>query len=239
MVDRIEQRDRLAVDVDGERHVHVAAERRAHPFRDHGLAVPGRAVQEYRFARVDRRPELLEHVVADDEMREALPHPIALDVPARRRQRPHRLDVGGQRHRHRADVLIGGQVLRGAIAAEVGERVAEAGGPRSGGAPHLDDPFGPRVLDNRLEQGVGQPQPCGQRQPGRLAGVQGLHEQLRDLIACDPRRFKRGGRRRDGRAAFVARGAGPSIAAAGGRSSASAQFSSVAACMAIWSPSDP
>ena len=70
--DRVVHRDDLAVDVDRVRHVHVAAERPAHAFGDHRLAVAGRAVEEHRLAGVDRRAELLEHLVADDECEKPL-----------------------------------------------------------------------------------------------------------------------------------------------------------------------
>jgi len=45
-----------AVDVDRIRHVHVAAQSASHAFRNHRLAVPGRAIQKDRAAGVDRRP---------------------------------------------------------------------------------------------------------------------------------------------------------------------------------------
>jgi hypothetical protein len=57
-----------AVDVDGVRDVHVAADGPAHAFGDHRLAIARRAVEEHGLAGVDRRPELLEHLLADDQM---------------------------------------------------------------------------------------------------------------------------------------------------------------------------
>ena len=38
------------------------------PFRDDGLAVARRAVEEQRLAGVHRRPELIEHRVVDDQV---------------------------------------------------------------------------------------------------------------------------------------------------------------------------
>ncbi len=182
VVDRIEHRDDVAVDVDRVRHVHVAAERAAQAFGDHGLAVSGRAVEEHRLAGVDRRAELLEHLVADDQVREALPQPLAIDVAARRRERAHLRDVGGQRHRRRADVLADVEVLARAIAAGVGQRVAVARRARSGGAAHFDELLGAHALDERLEHRERQPQAVGEREAGRLAAVERLDQQLLDLI---------------------------------------------------------
>ena len=49
----------------------LAAERAADPFGHDRLAVAGRAVEEERLRRVDRRPELVEHRLVDDELIEA------------------------------------------------------------------------------------------------------------------------------------------------------------------------
>ena len=61
VVDRVEHRDDVPVDVDGVRHVHVAADRPAEAFGNHRLAVAGRPVEEERLVGVGGRPELLEH----------------------------------------------------------------------------------------------------------------------------------------------------------------------------------
>ena len=67
MVHRIEDGNGLAVHVDCVRHVHLGAERAADAFRDDGLAVAGRAVEEQRLAGVHRGPEQVLHRVVHDE----------------------------------------------------------------------------------------------------------------------------------------------------------------------------
>ena len=158
VVDRIEHRDGLAVDVDGVRHVHVGAERAADPFGDDGLAVAGRAVEEERLARVHRRTELVVHRLVDDQALEALREAVAIDPGPRRHAGA---DVGvvlRQRHRRRADVAVDVEELHRPVAAEIGQDVAVAGGAGAAGAAHLDQLLDARVLDHRVEHRVGQPQ---------------------------------------------------------------------------------
>ena len=66
--DRIEHGDRMPIDVDRVRQVHVAAQRAPHAFREHRFAVSGRPVEKDRLARVHGRAELLDHLVANDEV---------------------------------------------------------------------------------------------------------------------------------------------------------------------------
>src|SRR5262245_47205813 len=80
VVDWIAHRHHVPVDVDRMRDVHVAAERAAHAFRQHRLAVSGRSVEKHALAHVHGRAELLEDVVADDQMLEALREAVTLDV---------------------------------------------------------------------------------------------------------------------------------------------------------------
>ena len=83
VADRVVDGHDVAVHVDRVRHVHIATERAAHAFGNHRLAVAGRSVEEHGLAGVDRRAEVLEHVVVDDEMREAAAQPFAIDVASR------------------------------------------------------------------------------------------------------------------------------------------------------------
>ena len=62
----------LPFDLDRVRDRDVAVEQIADRLRDDRLAVSGRAVDEHRVAGVDGRAELVEHAVADDQMRERL-----------------------------------------------------------------------------------------------------------------------------------------------------------------------
>ena len=153
VVDRVEHRDEVPVDLDRVRHVHVAAEGASHALGDHGLAVTGRAVEEHRLARVDRRAELLEDVVADDEMREAAPEAFAIDVAAcghqaraSRRRTRRAAPAPGRCTGSRRDTAARGRVPR---------RSACIGSPPTRtpvDAPDLDEPLGARVLDERLQQ---------------------------------------------------------------------------------------
>ena len=152
MVDRVVQRDGLAIDVDRVRQIHVAAERPAHALGDDRLAVSGRPVQEDRFSGVDGGAKLVEHVVFDDQMREAAAQPLAIDVAPRCLQRLHRRDVGRQRHGRRPDVLVGLEILLCAIAPQIRQRVPIPGRARSCRTLHFDEPLDPdNVLDDRFE----------------------------------------------------------------------------------------
>ena len=82
VVDRVVHRDDVPVHLDRVRHEHVAADRAPEALGDDALAVPRRAVEKDRLVGVDRRPELLEHAVADDEVREAVTQPLLIDVAA-------------------------------------------------------------------------------------------------------------------------------------------------------------
>ena len=62
----------------------VAVEQVVDRLRDDRLAVSGRAVDEHRVAGVDRRAELIQHVLADDQMREGACAPRARRLVRRR-----------------------------------------------------------------------------------------------------------------------------------------------------------
>ena len=119
-------------------------------------------------------------------MREALAQPLAIDITARRGERAHLRDIGRQRHRRRAGVPVDREVLLGAVASEVGRRVAIAGACRSVAAAHLDQPLDAEALDDRLEDRERQTQPLGEHQAGQLAAVQRLDQKLFDLSVVSP-----------------------------------------------------
>src|SRR5690349_21711304 len=81
VTDRIEHGDDVALDVDREGHVHVAADRASESFRQYRLAIARRAVEEDRLVGVCRRTELFEDVIIDDEMSEAVAQTLANDEP--------------------------------------------------------------------------------------------------------------------------------------------------------------
>ena len=81
------------------------------------------------------------------EVLEAGRQPLAIDVRARRHAGAHVGVVLRERHRRRADVAADVEVLVGAIAAEIGQHVAVAGGADAGRAADLDQLLDARVLD--------------------------------------------------------------------------------------------
>ena len=66
----------LPFDFERVRDGDVAVEQAANRLRDDGLAVSRRAVDEHRMAGVDRGTELVEHAIADHEMRKRLPNAV-------------------------------------------------------------------------------------------------------------------------------------------------------------------
>jgi hypothetical protein len=121
---------------------------------------------------------------------------VAIDVGARGHAGP---DVGvvlRERYGGRADVTVDVEELHRAVAAEVGQHVAVAGGAGAGGPAHLHELLDPRVLHERVEDGVRQPQLVGERGAARLAGHEGLEHELRQRVGVEPRLLDRRGRRR-------------------------------------------
>ena len=80
MVDRVEHPDDLPFDLDRMRNGDFAVHQIANGLRDDRLAVARRAVDEHRVAGGNGRSDLVEHLVADDQVRERLPHAIARHV---------------------------------------------------------------------------------------------------------------------------------------------------------------
>src|SRR2546425_185031 len=193
VVERIEHRDDVAVDVDRMGNVHVAADGAAHAFTNDRLAVSRRPVQEHRFAGVHRRAKLLEHAVADDEMREAVAEPLPIDVSARVGQRPHVGDVRRQRHGHGADILVLVEILTSTIAAKIGQRVAEGGAAGARRAFHFDETLRSSALDERLQHRKRHAHAVGDRMSGQFHPVQRFDEQLLDVIDGHTRLFERAG----------------------------------------------
>ena len=70
MIDRIEHRHDLSVDLESLGYVHGAAHHPADAGAHRALAVPRRPVEKHRAAHTDGRPELVEYFVLDDEMLE-------------------------------------------------------------------------------------------------------------------------------------------------------------------------
>ena len=107
MVHRVEELDDLTLDLHRVGNGDLAVLQVPDRLGDDRLAVSGRAVHEHRVSGGDRRPELVEHLLTDHEMRERV-----ADACARNRARDGatvRLEVCAilpQRYRRDADVLV-------------------------------------------------------------------------------------------------------------------------------------
>ena len=105
VVDRVEHLDDVAVDVERVRNPHLAVEQVADRLRDDRLAVAGRPVDEERVPGVHGRTELIEHPLAQDEVRKRFPDLGAGDQPGIGRLERHHV-AAVLRHRHRRDAGV-------------------------------------------------------------------------------------------------------------------------------------
>ncbi len=79
MVDGVEELDDLPLDLDRMGNRDLAILQVADGLGDDRLSVPGRAVHEHRVSGRDRGPKLVEHLLADDEVRERVADACARD----------------------------------------------------------------------------------------------------------------------------------------------------------------
>ena len=159
----------LAIDVERMRHEHVGAECATDPFGDDGLAVTRLAIEEQRLPRIDCRSELVQHRPADDQMFKTGRQPVRVHRPLCRHAGTNVGVVLRQRNRGGTDVAAHVHVLVGAIAPEVGEDVAIPGGPGAAGAADFHQLLDARMLDQRIEQRIGDLEPVRQCAPAGLA----------------------------------------------------------------------
>ena len=203
VVDRIEHRDGVAVDVDRVRHAHVAAERPAQAFRDHGLAVSGRPVEEHRLAGV-RRPDRAARAPRRRRSGARSPGAAARDRGSRA---PPRARASARRRppaapAHGPTYWLTSRYCRRAIAAGVGQRVAIARRARSGRRRGLR-PAARRAARSMSGSSIvnGSRTRSASDEAGRLAAVERLDQQLLDLVdvlrpvSCERRRHRRRRRR--------------------------------------------
>src|SRR5205085_3833794 len=167
---------------------------------EHRLAVAGRAIQKHRLARIHRGAELLQHVVADDEVRERRLQPAAIEEAARFRELARVVNVDSQRNGRGTAILTGREILLRAIAAKVRQRKSVRRGAGARHAAHFDQPLGARALEHRLDHLKRQTHPIRDGETGHLAAVQRLHHQHLDLIGREARLLerRRRGKRSDG-----------------------------------------
>ena len=184
----IEDADDLALDRDRVRHGDVAVEQVADALRDHRLAVSRRAVDEQRVTGVHRRPEGIDHAVAEHEVPARLADPLARGAARHRGQ--VRLQVGGvlgQRHRGDADVVVLLQEQHRPGPAGVEDAVFVGRRAEHRPARHLDVPGIAQLGQRRLDHGETQPETAAQLGAGEVARqVQRLQDQLQYQIERQP-----------------------------------------------------
>ena len=215
VIDGIEQPDDVAFDLDRVRDGDVAVEQVVDGLRDDGLAVAGRAVDEHRVAGIDRRSELVEDLVADDEMRERSSHALARGAP--RRRRAVGIQVGlvlRERYRRGADVVAGLQEQRRAGAAGVGDAVAVRRAADEAAANDRNLMLSLQELERRSNDRELQAEPPRQVGAGQLAGeVQRLQRELQDEVERESRLLERlcRSRERNDVSRFSDGGHGPTV----------------------------
>ena len=131
-------------------------------------------------------------------------HPLAIEKAALLLECLHRRRVLLQRHRSRSDVAVAFEVCTGALPTQVGQGVAVAGGTGAIGATHFDQFLAPEVLDQSLQQHVGQTELVTQHDAAQLARVQHLQRELLQLLIGKPGLLDGDRRRRHWRAAIDA-----------------------------------
>src|SRR5690242_16762235 len=80
MIDRIEQTNDGTFDVDGVRNANITMHQASDRLRDHRLSVARRAVHEHRMTGVDGRAHLVQHALADHEVRERVANTLARGI---------------------------------------------------------------------------------------------------------------------------------------------------------------
>jgi len=101
----------------------MLAKSRGHAFRDARLAVARRAKQEQPPARIDRRPEPVEHPLVQEEIGEGRVQRLGGRVLAGQRLGPDSGNVVGKRHRRRTEVAALLEVAARALAPQIAELV--------------------------------------------------------------------------------------------------------------------
>src|SRR4029078_13516313 len=122
----IEEACDVAFDLERVWNRQLAIEQTANRLRNHGLAVAGRPIHKHRVGGADRRSNLSEDGLTEQEMRERITH-----TPAGDRSR-HGIsirfeirDVLRERHRGDADILIALEEQHRPLASGVGNSIAK------------------------------------------------------------------------------------------------------------------
>ncbi len=195
MVDRVEQPHDVAVHLDGVRDGNLAFEQSPEALSDDRLAVSRRAVDEERVTRGGGGSHLVQHPVAEHQVRERLDDPLA------RRDRRHRVAVGlqvalilGQRHRGHARVVALFEEELRAPATLVRDPIPVRRGSDDGRSDDLDLVRQPKRLERRLDDRELEPEALGQVGADQIAQlIQLLQHQLRQEVVAEAG-FGRGSR---------------------------------------------
>src|SRR4051794_8804315 len=152
MVDRIENTDDRPFDLEGVRNRDLALEQLADGLRDDGLAIPRGPVHEHRMAGIYRRPKLIEHLLANDQVRERIPDAIAGRGPGRSLQEfQHVPTVLVERHRRDTDIVVRLEKQGGALTAGVRDAVSVRRPADHRAPPDLNLPLRLEEIERRLD----------------------------------------------------------------------------------------
>ena len=131
------------------------------------------AVEEDRMLRVERRPELVEHLRLDDEIAHRLHHLVPIDLEARLLEL-HRGDVGVERDRSDAHVLRFQVELPGEFPAEIGQAEDVVVALHR---LHIDQLARAACLEHLIEDRTADPQPADELGDADRVLLKGLAEE--------------------------------------------------------------
>ena len=198
MVHGVEQPHDLPLDFERMRNRDVAVEQVANRLRDDRLAVAGRAVDEQRVSGVDRRAELIEHALPEDEVLKGIAHATARRGVRRRLLPVVQVgDIARQRHRRNADILVVLEKDRDPRPARVGDAVSVRRGPRHRAADDLDLVLRFQRVDRGLDGREPQAEAPRELGAGQLAReVHVLQRELKEQVEREARLLEGYRRRR-------------------------------------------
>ena len=175
MQGRIVDPDDLSGDLDGMGDVDDVLEHRGDPGRQRRLPVARRPEQQHAAAGVDRRQQLADVVLGDDEPLKAPAQALAVELLVADALAFDLIVIGHQRHRRRAKIEVLFQRFLGRRSAALAQRIADRQGEAAGsGADRLNQPLLHRLVEQLLHDAARQFEALGQLEQ-RLAGFD-MHE---------------------------------------------------------------
>ncbi len=198
MVHRVEELDDLPLDFHRVGNGNLTVLEVPDRLGNDRLAVSGRAVNEHRVSGGDRRPELVEHLLTDHEMRERVADACARNRPGD--GATIRLEVFAilpQRHRRHADVLVVLQKQQRPPAALVCDPVPVRGPSDHRAAEDFALVRALQEIEHGLDYRELQPDSVGKLQTCIVGcEMHHLQHELGEEIVAQPRLFERARRRR-------------------------------------------